>query len=78
MEKTIGINMNETKMALIKACNESGLPLCILELIVKDIYEEIRMMSGQQLQNEAAEYYKSLEANKEEFVPATDEETVTE
>lgn len=65
MDKPISIAINETRVLLTKICNESGLPACILEPIIKDIYEEIKYVSAMQLKQDTDAYNKSQEELKE-------------
>lgn len=55
MEQNLTLVVNNTKMALGNVCNESNLPACILELLVKELYEELRTLSVQQLQQALTE-----------------------
>lgn len=65
MNKPLSVNMNDTKMALANICNQSQLPMCILELIVRDIYEEIHLLAEQRLKQEEELYKKNI-LNKEQ------------
>ena len=56
MEKSLSMIINDTKTKLIQACNESTLPVNILELIVKDIYTEIHLLAEKQLQEDTKKY----------------------
>ena len=66
MEKPISMIINETKMNLARICNESQLPTYILEPILKDLFEEARMLNEKQLQQDKMLYQQSLieEQNK--------------
>lgn len=67
MEKPISIIINDTKTELRKVCAESKLPSCILECLVKDLYNEIHALSVQQLNKDQIIYQQSLvNKNKEE------------
>ena len=39
MNKPISMIINETRISLANVCNESKLPPCVLEYIIKDLYE---------------------------------------
>lgn len=59
MQKPISIAINEIQNLLTDICNKSGLPACILELIVKDLYNEIKNVSAIQLKHDKKAYTKS-------------------
>lgn len=64
MNKPLTIAIKETKSKIINACNESGVPLAVLDLIVGGIYSEIHTLAEKQtLEDEA--YYMNAIANKE-------------
>lgn len=56
MNKPISMAINETKTNLLQICNQSSLHPSILELIIKDLYNEISLVSGQVLNKEKNEY----------------------
>lgn len=56
MNKPISMVINETKTNLLQICNQSSLHPSILELIIKDLYNEISLVSGQVLNKEKNEY----------------------
>lgn len=66
MEKPISMIINETKMNLAKVCNDSQLPVYILEPMLKDLFEEARMLNEKQLQQDKMLYQQNLieEQNK--------------
>lgn len=64
MNKPISMVINETRISLADICNESGLPVCILEPIVKDLYEEIKYVSSMQLKQDTEAYNKAQEDAK--------------
>lgn len=71
MNKPISMAINETRILLTNICNESGLPVCVLEPIVKDLYEEIKYVSSMQLKQDTEAYNKAqedakLQADKQE------------
>ena len=61
MNKPISMVINETRISLTKICNESGLPTCVLEPIVRDLYEEIKYVSSMQLKQDTETYNKAQE-----------------
>lgn len=60
MEKTISMIINDTKTSLISTINNSGLPISIMELIVKDIYQEIKTYADNQLKYDEEQYKNAL------------------
>ncbi len=66
MNKPISIIINETRTSLIDICNKSNLPACVLEPIIKDLYEEIKHISSIQLKQDTEAYNKAQEEHKEE------------
>ena len=60
MNKPLTLLVQETKSNLVCTINNSSLPPCILELIVKDILNEIHVLSQKQLQEDELSYMKSL------------------
>ena len=60
MEKPISIMIDETKTSLISMINNSGLPFWILEPMVKDIYQEIKTLAGNQLRIDKEQYNQFL------------------
>ena len=73
MNKPISMAINETRISLLKICNESGLPACILEPIVKDLYEEVKRVSAIQLRQDEESYAKTQkEAQNNKNEPVTE------
>lgn len=66
MEKPITLKIKETKQNLVKALNESGLPLFILEPILKDIYMETKAENLKQAQTDEYLYLKEIEGDANE------------
>ena len=60
MEKPVSILVKETKENLIKACNESGLHISVLQLIVKELLSEIDDLSKKCIENEIEEYKRAI------------------
>ena len=48
MNKPLTMIVNETKAKIIKACNESGLPIVMIDLIVQGVYSEIHLLAEKQ------------------------------
>ena len=56
-EKTMSINLavDELRNKLVKDINESGLPLSIVEMIMKDIYLQVAEATAAQIRKEKEE-----------------------
>lgn len=66
MNKPLSMVINETRISLTDICNKSGLPACVLEPIVRDLYEEIKYVSSMQLKQDTETYNKAQEEAKKE------------
>lgn len=64
MNKPLDLQIEETKERILTAINDSKLPACLVELIVKDIYSEIVLIKNNELQKSKEQYEKSLEDAK--------------
>lgn len=53
MNKTLSMIIDDTKQELFNVCGSSNLPLCILEMIVKDVYYEIEVLAKNELLRDA-------------------------
>ena len=62
----ISIVISDLKNKLVETINDSKLPLSILELVVKDLYNEINNAYKIQLVNDKKQYNQLLELNKKE------------
>lgn len=60
LEKPITVIRQEFVEGLVSYINNSGLPLFMLETILKDIYMEIRDMSQKQYEFEKKQYENAL------------------
>lgn len=60
MNKPLSMLINETKVNLVKACNESNLHISILQLIVKELHGEIDKAARKIMEDERAEYQKAI------------------
>lgn len=63
MNKPLTMVIKETKTKITNICNESGLPLVILDLIMDGISSEIHYIIEKQTADEEVAYLKSLEEN---------------
>lgn len=60
MNKPISMVINETRISLTNVLNTSNLPPCILEMIVKELYDEARQLSSFQSKQDEENYAKAL------------------
>lgn len=60
MNKPLTMAIKEVNTKLIDACNESGLPPIILDLIVYKIYSEIHALADKQSSEEELAYMKTI------------------
>lgn len=60
MNKPISMMISETNDKIVQVCNESGLPMSVLELIVRSIYNEIKTISDRTLEKDKSEYMSAL------------------
>ena len=56
MNKPISMLINEAKINITKVINESGLPPCLIQPIIKDIYEQVLQQCQRELQDDMAKY----------------------
>lgn len=66
MNKPLTMIIKETKAKIANACNESGLPPIILDLIMQAIYSEIHLLAERQTVEEESVYMEKI---KEENTP---------
>lgn len=60
MNKPLTIMINETKVKLADVCNNSGLPISILDLIIQGIYSEIHSLAEKQALEERMHYMNAI------------------
>lgn len=58
--KPLSIARNELMQNLIKAINDSSLPAVVIEYVVRDFYEEVRMSAAKQYEQDKKQYEESL------------------
>ena len=61
MEKTVDLVIEETKMNIAQVINASNLPMCIVTMILKDLYTDCKSLSSEQLIQHQMEYKKAQE-----------------
>lgn len=69
MNKTIDVRMELSKNEIVdsinKICEEHGLPLCLLNIILANILNEVNSMTQQELQKNMTTYLESQKEEKE-------------
>ena len=65
MNKTSAMICEEFKQEMANLINSSNLPPCVIELVLKDYYNEIHSLAQRQYQIDKAQYEKSLELNED-------------
>ena len=65
MNKPLTMVIKETKKKIADACNESGLPPTILDLIMQGLYSEIHSIAERQSLEEEMAYAKATKETSE-------------
>ena len=60
MEKTANVIIEETKIKIAQAVQESGLPVSVLDMILKDLYMEIHALASDVIKKEMQEYKDTM------------------
>ena len=63
MNKPLAITIKEVETELAQVCNKSGLPIPILNLIIKGLYSEIHSLAVNQAMEEEKIYMESIRNN---------------
>ena len=66
-EKPTSIRVNDFKEGLIQLVNESGLPACVLEVLIRNTYIEVLDLKNRELKGDTEKYQQelaNLEKNK--------------
>lgn len=74
MEKPIRLKIKDFKNDAVNLVNNSGLPLFIIEPILKDILAEVQMKANQEYLQEKAQYENSLMEKLEQSAENTQRE----
>ena len=61
MDKPLSIILRDTKNSLITICNQSGLPISILDMIIQDVAKDVHTVAMQQLTKEEATYLAAID-----------------
>ena len=65
--KPMSIAINELKEGIVTIVNNSGLPIYIAEMILKDILSDVTMVSNQVREKEYQEYVQAEQKKREEI-----------
>ena len=76
MQVPISVAINTTKNNIIKDINASGLPLCIVEMIVKGIHDELIAKANAELNADVARLNDEQKAKESESGGDADEREV--
>jgi hypothetical protein len=68
MEKPISLKTREFKDSMIRSINTSGLPLIVIEPILKDILSAVQLKLDQEYLQDKENYEKSLAKGEDEHV----------
>lgn len=66
MEKPISLRIREFRNNAVNLVNTSGLPLFIIEPILKEVYNAVQIKSEQEYQQDKINYENSLNEEKGE------------
>ena len=66
MNKPISLSIDEARKSIITAINNTDLPASILEIIIKNIYDDIYMLKEKELQEDLYKYQNSNDDNNNE------------
>lgn len=61
MEKPITLQIEQFKQDLVHLVNGSGIPVFLLDYILKDFYNEIHMLNRNQLEKDEKSYQEHTE-----------------
>lgn len=66
MDKPLSMLINEFKEKMENTINSSGLPVYIVEMIMKDYCNQLTLLSINMVEKEKTEYLQEIETDKEE------------
>ena len=66
MQVPISVAMNNTRNHIISEINKSGLPMCVLEPMIKSIYSEIADMAKKELESDIEKMNKQEQEEKKD------------
>ena len=64
INKPIGLIIEDAKKSIVKTINEVNLHPTLLEMILRDIYNEVNELAKAQYEREKAEYEQALSEQK--------------
>lgn len=73
MDKPLSLIIDDFKTDLANVINNSNLPPVILKPVIKEIYDEIKLLQVQELQNDKIKYNEYLNSIQEPNVEKTAE-----
>jgi len=62
MEKKLTVQLEEFKSKLLQDVANSGLPVVVVDLVLKDLYNEIHALAQETTLKDIEEYQKSLQS----------------
>lgn len=62
MEKKLTVQLEEFKSKLLQDVANSGLPVVVVDLVLKDLYTEIHVLAQETTLKDIEEYNKSLQS----------------
>lgn len=62
MEKKLTVQLEEFKSKLLQDVANSGLPVVVVDLVIKDLYNEIHALAQETTLKDIDEYNKSLQS----------------
>lgn len=78
MNKPFIMLKNELMEKIITAINESGLDICIVEMILEDIMRDVSRVVDRETKKQMEEYEAAIAASQEEEIKDAEFEEVTE
>lgn len=60
MEKTANVIIEETKIKIAQAIQDSGLPVSVLDMMLKELYMEIHALASDVVKKEMQEYKNTM------------------
>ena len=60
INKPISLIIEESKQTIVNAINNTGLPMTLLEMVMRDLYNEVRQKALYQYESEKNEYERAL------------------
>lgn len=77
MNKPFIMLKNELMEKIVTAINESGLDICIVEMILEDIMRDVSRVADRETKKQMEEYEAAIAASQEEEIKDVEFEEVT-